>query len=98
MAKSRVTKKDLEELTRQLNEKENRPTTYSGPELETGPDGREYPKINVGHIILDHAACYGGYALREVSTPGGGQSFYWPSWTRVSAREMYYFLLGKLAE
>jgi hypothetical protein len=86
----RVTKKDLEEMTAQLNAKEDRPSRPS-----TRDEAGHY-KANPGHIVLDHAACYGGYALREITNERGGEGFYYPSWTRVSAREMYNFLLGKL--
>jgi hypothetical protein len=97
MARTRVTKKDLREMTTRLNELEGRPLTYSGPEKEVR-NGYEVNKINVGHINLDHASCYGGYALREVTNSGGAEDFYYPRWTRISAREMYEFLQGRLYE
>ncbi len=87
----RVSKKMLKEMTAELNAKEDRPRHPS-----TRDENGQY-KANPGHIILDHAACYGGYALREITSEQGGEGFYYPSWTRVSAREMYNFLLGKLS-
>lgn len=103
----RVSKRDLEEMVAQLNVREGRPRRpylvhayIVDGETQTEPvrdpiHGTRVPAP--GHVLLDHAAHYGGYSLREM-TEGGGEGFYWPSWDRVSAREMYHFLLGKLHE
>ena len=80
MTRQRVSRKHLEALTDQLNDALGRPAT----------------SYEVGRIILDYASCYGGYALRELCNDKGGESFYWPDWSRVSAREMQVFLLGQL--
>lgn len=85
---SRITKKYLEGMTEELNRIEGRPLTpYTRHEDGTTTN-------NAGHVFLDHNSHYGGYALREMCE-GSGEKFYYPSWTRVSAREMYNFLVGK---
>lgn len=81
----RITKRELEKRVTLLNKKLGRPATALN-------EAREW---NEGHIKLDYAPVYGGYALREV-TKNGGEAFYWPFWTRVSAREMMAFLEGQL--
>ena len=49
----------------------------------------------IGHLLLDYAPSYGGYAIRERG-PSMSESFYWPRWERVSAREMYAYLEAAL--
>lgn len=90
--RERVTKKYLEELTQDLNRLYGRPEAYAGPER----DANWRLKINVGHIKLDYAPLYGGYALREVCNEHGGEDFYWPSWERVTGREMHAYLWGAI--
>ena len=80
MPRERVTRKYLETLTDQLNDVLGRPATSH----------------EIGRINLDYASCYGGYALREIDNDKGGESFFWPSWSRVPAREMEAHLLGLL--
>jgi len=80
MTRQRVTRKYLETLTDQLNDVLGRPMA----------------SYELGRINLDYASCYGGYALREIDNDKGGETFYWPRWSRVSAREMEAYLLGQL--
>jgi len=51
------------------------------------------PAKGIGSIVLDYASCYGGYALRE-EQEHGGQAFFWPRWSRVSAHDMDVFFAG----
>jgi len=84
----KVTRQELEKMTKLLNEREGRPVTAT----------RRFDDKtlwNIGHILLDHAAIYGGYALREIQE-NGGEAFYYPQWTRITAREMFAFLEGRL--
>lgn len=86
----RVTKKKLREMVDKLNAKEGRPITgYTR-------DEKGHLHNNVGHICLDPQPQYGGYRLDVLCEHG--TDFYWPRWERVSAREMYTFLEGKLHE
>jgi len=78
----RITRRELSDMVTLLNKKLGRPITPF--------DGAG--KWNVGHIKLDR---YNGYALREIGE-NGSESFYWPRWSRVSAREMMAFLEGQL--
>jgi len=88
---ARITKKLLEELTDRLNIQEGRPRSAIAKERDS--EGRLV--FNDGHITLDFNPHYGGYALREIME-SSGEAFYWPRWTRISNREMYQFLMGKL--
>jgi len=87
---TRITGLELELLVATLNRKLRRPSApfyfdASGKVIN-----------NIGHIFLDHAPAYGGYALREVANQSGGESFYWPRWRRVSADVLEAFLDGQI--
>lgn len=87
----RVTKRDLENMTHRLNAREGRPDR---PHYKD--DLGNWHSLH-GHILLDHNAYYGGYALREI-TEHGSEDFVWPRWYRVSGREMFAYLSGRLGE
>ena len=59
--------KQINQLVDRLNVRLNRPATGGG--VNNG----KY-KSNVGHMYADHASCYGGYRLTEISNIGGGVS------------------------
>ena len=59
--------KEIEQSVQDLNLRLDRPVNYLMRDGEGG-----YGKCAVGHLFADHAACYGGYRLTEVSNHGGG--------------------------
>jgi hypothetical protein len=90
----RVTEKRLQQLVYRVVELQGRPVTGSSGHGET-------QKANVGSIHLDHASCYGGWDLVEITSDRGseeslvGNTF--GGRGRLSSHEMETFLLGMLA-
>lgn len=82
-----ITKGKLEIMVQKLNEKLNRPLEP----YTVGTDGRVV-KGNQGHIMLDHAAYYGGYTLTEMQESTGVKNIH--RGDRLTAKEMYSYLTG----
>jgi hypothetical protein len=84
-----MNRKQLDQSVAHLNERLNRPET-----AYTRIDGQL--KGNVGHLFLDHAACYGGYRLSEMHNEGGGQCGFNDGGTsaRMSNKEISAYLKG----
>ena len=82
-----ITKGKLEIMVQKLNEKLNRPREP----YTIGTDGAVV-KGNAGHIMLDHAAYYGGYTLTEMQESTGVKNIHRGS--RMTAKEMHSYLTG----
>lgn len=76
----RITRGRLLHEVDMLNDKTGRPTEYtiSG-------------ETQVGHLHLDYNSTYGGYELREITSPGGSVSILY---SRCKANEMLAYLSG----
>ena len=83
-------KRYLKQSVERLNERLNRPLAG----WTRGPDNKLTG--NIGHLFLDHAACYGGYRLTEIFNEGGGQCGFndGGTSTRLSNKEMTAYLRG----
>lgn len=51
-------------------------------------------KVQVGAVVLDHAACYGGYRLDYIANEGGGEGWLFGRMERRSGPEMVAYLTG----
>jgi hypothetical protein len=89
----RISRKQLEAMLAELAELQQRPAaTYTRYE-----DGRYH--ANKGALHLDLATVYGGWDAVVITNAGGGEASICgngPFGSRLSRREMYYFLLGAL--
>jgi hypothetical protein len=77
---NRITKKDCEIAANRLNVELGMPHTYCGERIE----GRF--NANIGHYTISCA--YGGYALHQVTSSGGGIRDVFSS-GHMPARELY---------